>query len=593
MNNTNSLQTLDKFKKGQFNTLVATSIGEEGLDIGEVDLIICYDSNASPIRMLQRMGRTGRKRNGNIILLLTKGKEEEQSLKAKDNYNYMQRLITSGERFVYPTNLAPRILPKHIMPEVDKRQIVIPAKSSQEYSTKRPNGKARITKMPPKKFHMPEGAITGFLTGSGKKITSKSLKENSKRNPLSPESDFEPREKFDPDAQIATLDPDPLSCCLNEEEERELRYIYSDVPDASQVIISYPDITRYHYLQGTKRPYKIVCHSHLTSNIQKLKERISEMCVDPDHIARLHEHAPYAEEELEKGWADMEYVSETEPLDPLEALLARAGLSTNKPAGSRRGLWEKKDTNVSRKSSTNRNKRSSMDAYFDDRDGEDDGEDNFEILLPPKKKSKPAKSKTTKATTTSRAKKSKAKSPTPDFLDLTSSQDAVIGNALATTSTKPSSFFTTSKSPEPTYSPINITASKPIKARRPKSKTPSATTKGDFISAKSIHLSDYNDDDEDGFDVPDSSLGRFIVEDSEDDGELVESEKEDAAGRSMQLLKMLEDDDADKKKGSKRGKSDGKKKGGGAGSSLGIGKKGSGNGVKKKKLVKGSVKGQK
>jgi Lhr-like helicase len=27
--------------------LVSTSIGEEGLDIGEVDLIICYDSQSS------------------------------------------------------------------------------------------------------------------------------------------------------------------------------------------------------------------------------------------------------------------------------------------------------------------------------------------------------------------------------------------------------------------------------------------------------------------------------------------------------------------------------------------------------------------
>lgn len=56
------IETIEKFKSGGFNVLVATSIGEEGLDIGQVDLIICYDASASPIRMLQRMGRTGRKR---------------------------------------------------------------------------------------------------------------------------------------------------------------------------------------------------------------------------------------------------------------------------------------------------------------------------------------------------------------------------------------------------------------------------------------------------------------------------------------------------------------------------------------------------
>src|SRR5690606_16359168 len=72
-------EVIDKFKKGEYNTLVATSIGEEGLDIGEVDLICCYDSKSSPIRMLQRMGRTGRKRAGRIILLQMRGKEETQA----------------------------------------------------------------------------------------------------------------------------------------------------------------------------------------------------------------------------------------------------------------------------------------------------------------------------------------------------------------------------------------------------------------------------------------------------------------------------------------------------------------------------------
>lgn len=34
--------------------MVATSIGEEGLDIGEVDLIICYDSQSSSIRLVRK-----------------------------------------------------------------------------------------------------------------------------------------------------------------------------------------------------------------------------------------------------------------------------------------------------------------------------------------------------------------------------------------------------------------------------------------------------------------------------------------------------------------------------------------------------------
>ena len=66
-----------KFRNGGYNTLVATCVGEEGLDIGEVDLIICFDASASPIRLVQRMGRTGRKRDGRIIVLVTEGKEEQ------------------------------------------------------------------------------------------------------------------------------------------------------------------------------------------------------------------------------------------------------------------------------------------------------------------------------------------------------------------------------------------------------------------------------------------------------------------------------------------------------------------------------------
>ncbi|KZV33093.1 Fanconi anemia group M protein [Dorcoceras hygrometricum] len=57
---------LKKFRTGGFNVLVATSIGEEGLDIMEVDLVICFDANISPLRMIQRMGRTGRKHEGRV-----------------------------------------------------------------------------------------------------------------------------------------------------------------------------------------------------------------------------------------------------------------------------------------------------------------------------------------------------------------------------------------------------------------------------------------------------------------------------------------------------------------------------------------------
>ena len=55
---------VDKFHNGEFNILVCTCIGEEGLDVGEVDLVIHYDIVKDGLRSIQRSGRTGRKRNG-------------------------------------------------------------------------------------------------------------------------------------------------------------------------------------------------------------------------------------------------------------------------------------------------------------------------------------------------------------------------------------------------------------------------------------------------------------------------------------------------------------------------------------------------
>lgn len=48
-------KVIQKFKAGEFNLLVSTSIGEEGLDIGEIDLIVCYDAQKTPIRMVRRI----------------------------------------------------------------------------------------------------------------------------------------------------------------------------------------------------------------------------------------------------------------------------------------------------------------------------------------------------------------------------------------------------------------------------------------------------------------------------------------------------------------------------------------------------------
>jgi ERCC4-related helicase len=71
------IQLLEDFKEGTYNTLIATSVGEEGLDIAECDLVIFYDIVPSAVRSIQRRGRTGRKKEGKVFLLMAEGTRDE------------------------------------------------------------------------------------------------------------------------------------------------------------------------------------------------------------------------------------------------------------------------------------------------------------------------------------------------------------------------------------------------------------------------------------------------------------------------------------------------------------------------------------
>lgn len=71
------IETVQKFRDGVYRVLVATRVGEEGLDIAEVNHVIFYDNVPSSIRYVQRKGRTGRKNTGKLIVLIAKSTIDE------------------------------------------------------------------------------------------------------------------------------------------------------------------------------------------------------------------------------------------------------------------------------------------------------------------------------------------------------------------------------------------------------------------------------------------------------------------------------------------------------------------------------------
>lgn len=78
-------QIIRDFSSGEFNVLCATSIGEEGLDIPEVNAVIFYEPVPSAIRKIQRAGRTARLMPGEIIMLITKDTRDEIYYYAANN----------------------------------------------------------------------------------------------------------------------------------------------------------------------------------------------------------------------------------------------------------------------------------------------------------------------------------------------------------------------------------------------------------------------------------------------------------------------------------------------------------------------------
>ena len=76
-------EILDQFRERRFDVLLSTSVGEEGIDIPDVDLVVFYELIPSEIRTIQRRGRNGRSSQGHVVVLITSETRDEAYFWAK------------------------------------------------------------------------------------------------------------------------------------------------------------------------------------------------------------------------------------------------------------------------------------------------------------------------------------------------------------------------------------------------------------------------------------------------------------------------------------------------------------------------------
>ena len=70
-------EILNEFRLDLHNVLVCTSVGEEGIDIPEMDMAIFYEPVPSGIRSIQRRGRVGRSKVGRVLVFMAEGTRDE------------------------------------------------------------------------------------------------------------------------------------------------------------------------------------------------------------------------------------------------------------------------------------------------------------------------------------------------------------------------------------------------------------------------------------------------------------------------------------------------------------------------------------
>lgn len=215
------------FKEGEFNTMVATSIGEEGLDIGEVDLIINYEAVKNSVRMLQRVGRTGRKRDGRVVILLAEGHEEHSWQHSKDNHKTIQNELINGSHLELFDDVE-RLVPEDITSEVQLQEVDQPPF---EPSMIGGPGKKVVKVAKPKRNadphrNIPENGLKGFVK------VSKLKKKKGKQSSSNREGDSSASE-VSQDITSASEEDEPRRPVKKVQAKEQETYISDDSEDAA------------------------------------------------------------------------------------------------------------------------------------------------------------------------------------------------------------------------------------------------------------------------------------------------------------------------------------------------------------------------
>lgn len=221
---------------------------------------------------------------GAVLVLLSEGREHEKYKKALDNYAVMQRKIASGADFSFPHELSPRIIPRDIDPQPDKKHIEIPTENTQPEPEKRKPKTKRAA--PIKKYFMPEGVRTGFTKASriGKEYV---LSTDSSDGELGDGLDaFRMRGGAEDEPLAPVLDDS--AALLTEAEQRDLHGVYTvDSSSLDTVIVDQPPLDKFPETQRKLGPTKHVPHSAVT---QRFVDMIGRMrAVDDARLERFQD----------------------------------------------------------------------------------------------------------------------------------------------------------------------------------------------------------------------------------------------------------------------------------------------------------------